>query len=330
MAIRPRMRTPWLQYAYLVMILVCAGCTSIGGPSGLVRTPIDPASRQASCPPGRPVDAIAPPANPRFAHVLIVVLENQNYGDVHGDLFFGAPAKQGATFTDFHGLFHPSYSNYLAMVAGNEIRTHFDLRIDVHERTIADLLKSRGLTCKNYAEGYPEQLDQYSHHCFTGDRLNRYVRKHVPFMSFIPIQQYECHNIVPASQFATDVMNNRLPTYALYSPDLDHDGHNPRNDSKQGLANASTWLKSFWALYGHHLNLKDTLVVVTFDESHSDTHDMKNHIYTVFLGDVVRAGEYHGHYNHYNVLRTIEENFGLGTLADGDGCAKPIGDIWKK
>jgi hypothetical protein len=34
-------------------------------------------------------------------------------------------------------------------------------------------------------------------------------------------------------------------------------------------------------------------------------------------------------YTHYNVLRTIEDNFGLQPTAAGDRDAVPITDIWK-
>jgi hypothetical protein len=34
-------------------------------------------------------------------------------------------------------------------------------------------------------------------------------------------------------------------------------------------------------------------------------------------------------YNHYNVLRTIEDNFGLEPLTANDRDAAPITDIWK-
>jgi hypothetical protein len=34
-------------------------------------------------------------------------------------------------------------------------------------------------------------------------------------------------------------------------------------------------------------------------------------------------------YNHFNVLRTIEHNFGLSPVGDMDAKAKPITDIWE-
>ena len=34
-------------------------------------------------------------------------------------------------------------------------------------------------------------------------------------------------------------------------------------------------------------------------------------------------------YNHYNLLRTIEANFGLCALGAGDAGAKAITSVWK-
>ena len=35
------------------------------------------------------------------------------------------------------------------------------------------------------------------------------------------------------------------------------------------------------------------------------------------------------HYTHYNVLRTVEDNFGLEPLTANDREAEPIAGIWK-
>lgn len=136
-------------------------------------------------------------------------------------------------------------------------------------------------------------------------------------MSFIQIQQHECVNIVHSSQLAQDLTNNLLPSYMFYSPNLDN----------YGLAFASKWLQVFLEpLRQNQAFMKDTLIVVTFDESAGGQGDT-NHIYTVFLGDMVKPGEYNEKYNHYYVLRSIEDNFSLSTLADGDGAAKPITNV---
>jgi hypothetical protein len=62
-----------------------------------------------------------------------------------------------------------------------------------------------------------------------------------------------------------------------------------------------------------------TLIVLTFDES---IPYGENNIYTVLLGDMVNQGTVEGgRYNHYSLLRTIEENFQLGTLGRNDAKA---------
>ena len=67
-----------------------------------------------------------------FDRVLIVVLENGDYEAAVKDANLAALAAQGASFTNFHALFHPSYPNYLAMVAGT------DFRIGSKRRLLAD------------------------------------------------------------------------------------------------------------------------------------------------------------------------------------------------
>ncbi len=50
---------------------------------------------------------------------------------------------------------------------------------------------------------------------------------------------------------------------------------------------------------------------MTFDESEAPERK-SNHIYTVFLGDMVKPGQkVDTHYNHYDILRTIEDILGF-------------------
>ncbi|HWJ47571.1 MAG TPA: hypothetical protein VNS62_07955, partial [Candidatus Udaeobacter sp.] len=59
-----------------------------------------------------------------FDRVLLIVLENTDYERAMQDPNLTALAAQGASFTNFHALFHPSYPNYLAMVAGTDFGLH--------------------------------------------------------------------------------------------------------------------------------------------------------------------------------------------------------------
>jgi Phosphoesterase family len=294
------------KYALLFLVV---GCFVWGGGSGRKASA---RLRKRSAPLAK---ESAPLAAHGFGHVLIIVLENQNYGDAIADPYLGSLAKQGASLSNFHQLSHPSYPNYLAMIDGKTNQPTSNQQLSLNEKTIGDLLEAKGLTWKNYAEGYPGS-------CFPGSSAGLYARKHVPFMSFIHDQD-DCDNIVPGSELVEDLKNHALPNYMFYSPDTDDDGHDT------GLAFGSKWLQGFLEpLRRDQAFLKETLVVVTFDESAGGAGDT-NHVYTVLLGDMVRPGEYKERYNYFNVLRTIEENFGLSPLADGDGGAKPITNVWK-
>jgi hypothetical protein len=276
---------------------------------------------------------------------LIIVLENQDYDVVMSQDYFRGLAQRGALFTHFTGLFHPSYANYLALIGGKYFGTISDDQRDIPrwERTIADLLEAKGLTWRQYAEGYPGRCDLVE--TASG---GRYKRKHVPFMSFESITRdaTRCAHVVPAVQFDAD----GLPNFALYSPDMCHDGHDVCGSalehvkgwigeipgarriglgSTRDLDQAAAWLQGFLEpILADPGVMRDTLVVVTFDESEDDTN---NHIYTVFLGGMVQPGARVDEcYDHYNLLRTIEDNFGLGTLGAEDERSVPIaGSLWR-
>jgi len=69
-----------------------------------------------------------------------------------------------------------------------------------------------------------------------------------------------------------------------------------------------------------------TLLIVTIEEGRDGTND----IVTAIAGEGVRAGAVsRAWYNHYSVLRTIEELLHLGTLTEHDAKADVIRDVWR-
>jgi len=251
-----------------------------------------------------------------FDRVLIVVLENTNYSTAIREPYLRDLASQGTLFSNFHGVIHPSYQNYLALVGGRLFFTLGGRQRTLNAPSVVDLIEKRGLTWKNYAEGYPGN-------CFLGSQEGHYVRRHVPFLSFKSIQEHpeRCARVVPAQQFDQDRASGQLPNFMLYTPNMDNTGHDT------GVGFASLWLKSFLdPLLADASFMERTLVVVTFDESRDYWH---NHIYTLFLGPMVKQGFVDAErYSLYHLLRTVEDNFGLGTLSIGDGGADPVLSAW--
>ena len=258
-------------------------------------------------------------------------------------------AAHGASFSNFHALFHPSYPNYLAMVAGTDFGVDRRVRLladrqvnfpnDAAHKTIADRLIGAGLDFKNYAEELPEGNCPYriDNQHVANSKKGDYARRHVPFMSFGEVQEKWCDRVVRVdssknnSLFGDDNLFVKdakagLVAYSFYSPNMTNDGHN----TNVGVAGA--WVSNFLDRTFPEKLRKGTLVVVTFDES---DHNADNRIFTLFLGDMVKDGSQQEpkvldrYYTHYSVLRTIEDNFGLQPLAAGDRDAAPIMDIWK-
>jgi Phosphoesterase family len=277
-----------------------------------------------------------------FDRVVIIVLENGDYEAAVKDKNLADLAAHGASFSNFHALFHPSYPNYLAMIAGTDFGVHdrglffansqVNFPNDAAHKTIADRLIASGLDFKNYAEELPQgncpfRIDNQR----VGGKKGDYTRRHVPFLSFKEVQEKWCDRVVRVDSgdddnfFVKDAKAG-LVAYSFYSPNMNNDGHNTN------LRVASESLHKFLETTFPEKMRKGTLVIVTFDES---DHNADNRIFTLFLGDMVKESKEQDpkvldrYYTHYNVLRTIEDNFGLEPLAAGDRNAAPITDIWK-
>jgi Phosphoesterase family len=92
-----------------------------------------------------------------FDHVLIIVLENQDFEPVWQHPYMHTLATRGSLLAQFHGVRHPSYPNYLAMVGGQAFDIADAVQQELNARTIADLLEEKQLTWTQYAEGFPGQ-----------------------------------------------------------------------------------------------------------------------------------------------------------------------------
>jgi phosphoesterase family protein len=342
-------RRLFLAVCFTLGALVCvAPCTLQGQSITSVETNQAEAAKPAQEKKDDAAQAAAKSSAHHFDRVVIIVLENGDYEVAVQDKNLAALAAKGASFSNFHALFHPSYPNYLAMVAGTDFGIHrrgrylADRQVnfpnDAAHKTIADRLIAGGLDFKNYAEELPQGICPFridSQHV-SKRKAGDYVRRHVPFLSFGEVQEKWCDRVVGVDSgkansllgednFVKDAKAG-LVAYSFYTPNMNDDGHN----TNVGVAGA--WVSKFLDKTFTEKLRKGTLVIVTFDESDRNSD---NRIYTLFLGDMVKDASQQDpkvlgrHYTHYNVLRTIEDNFGLQPLAEGDREAAPITDIWK-
>ncbi len=261
---------------------------------------------------------VEPQSPPRVDKVMIVVLENANYADALTQPFLRQLAASGALLTNFTAVGRPSLPNYIALTAGTQAGLTSNGPVSLDLPHIGDLLEAKDKTWEVYAESYPGR-------CFLGARSGAYVRKHVPFLSFKNVQNdaRRCAHIVEASEIDRDAAAGNLPHYSLYIPDEKNDGHDT------GVGFADRWMsRAFGPRLKNPAFTKDLLLVVTFDEAAGG--DRSNHVYTALVGQPVLTSSISNKpYNHYSLLRTIEDALGIGSLGKNDAAASPIAGVWK-
>jgi hypothetical protein len=271
-------------------------------------------------------------AGRHFDHVVLVVMENQGSRQALADPNIATLVKAGAWFSNYHALAHPSLPNYLGLVGGNTfgvVRDH--VTAPIQAPTIVARLEAKRLSWKAYAEDYPGA-------CFLGSGAGQgyltpkakptalYGRQHVPFLSFASIQsdRARCSHVVNAREFMRDARAGKLPNYAFYTPNMFNDGHDT------GLERSTAWLKDFvQSLRSTVAMHQRTLLVITWDEGGGEDF-RSNRVLAILIGDGIVPGRYADWLTHYSLLRTIEDNFGLPPIADGDANASPVPDkVWR-
>jgi len=280
-------------------LLVVAACSPA--------RPAAPASSSASS--GSPSGAAAVEL-PQPAHVLVAVFENEDAAAV-----IGAPeapyltglAASGATLTDAHGETHPSQPNYLALFSGStQGVTDDSCPLTFSGPNLAGQLLDAGRTFVGYSEGLPAPGD-------TSCKAGRYVRKHNPWVDFpqLSAEVNQPFTALPADYAA-------LPTVAFVVPDLCNDMHDC------GVAAGDAWARRHLAPYADWARTHDSLLIVTFDE---DSGSADNLIPTFLVGPMVVPGPSGQRVDHYSVLRTVEDMYGLPALGEAAN-REPISGIW--
>ncbi|HEY3170877.1 MAG TPA: alkaline phosphatase family protein, partial [Thermoanaerobaculia bacterium] len=150
---------------------------------------------------------------------------------------------------------------------------------------------------------------------YTGCTSGNYARKHNPWVNFTNVSS---GTNLTFHEFPADY--SRLPTVSFVVPNLCNDMHDC------SVATGDTWLKNNLDDYVQWGMTHNSLFVLTFDEGSGS--DSTNHITTIFVGPMVLPGDYGTRIDHYTVLRTLEELYGLAPTGNA-ASASTILDIWQ-
>lgn len=235
---------------------------------------------------------------PFYRHVVLAIFENRQQPQIIGSSdasYLTGLSKRGANFTRSFAVEHPSQPNYLDLFSGsNQGLTNDSCPHSYEADNLASQLDSAGMSFVGYSEGLPEAG---STACVSGG----YARKHAPWANFTNLDQGQVGK--PLTDFPQNF--DELPQVSWVVPNLCNDMHDCP------VATGDAWAREHLGPYERWAKRNESLMIVTFDE---DDYTGSNRIATVFAGARVKSGDFSEPIDHFTVLRTIEDIFGLSPL----------------
>jgi phosphatidylinositol-3-phosphatase len=303
--------------------------------------------------PSTTVTTVPVATGPTVGHVFVINLENKSYAKTWGTrsaakYLNDKLVPMGQLLTQYYGTSHASLGNYITQISGQPSNpaTDGDCAVFTEYRngrgcvypssvqTIADQLDGAGRSWKSYQEDmrtpcrHPRIGDRDT--TLVARRDDMYATRHNPFVYFHSIiDTPQCKaNVVDLQALDADIgAAERTPSLVYITPNLCHDGHDtPCVDGQPGgLVSADkflqTWVPKILASPAYEA---DGLLVITLDESDNDASSCcgqkkgagGGRIGTLLLSPHVKAGTTNKTpYNHYSLLCSIEDAFGLPHLA---------------
>jgi phosphatidylinositol-3-phosphatase len=236
-----------------------------------------------------------------------------------------------------------------------------------HVPTIANQLAARQRTWKGYLEDMgrdPRREASTCGHPSIGARdatqqaspRDQYATKHDPFVYFHAIlDSSSCGtNVVELARLESDLrVADSTPSFSFIVPNLCHDGHDHScaNGERGGLAAADRFLAAWVPRITQAPAFRDGLLIVVFDEAGSDASACCDEIPgpnaehpgvagpgggrtgAVLLSPFIAPGTVSDEpYNHYALLRSLEDVFGLPYLgyAGRPGLAAFGSDVYSR
>jgi hypothetical protein len=242
-------------------------------------------------------------------HIVVVIMENHTYGSIIGNdsaapnINAWARESKTALFTNSFAIEHPSQPNYLDLFSGsNQGVTHDTTSVNSPFTTpnLARALLDRSLSYISYSEGLPFVG-------YNGEKIGAYARKHNPVANWMGTGTNQVPPDLnrPFTDFPYQGFDS-LPTVSYVIPNLVNDMHDGVNPVR--INTGDRWLAQNLGAYKEWAKSHNSLLIITFDE---DDYTGRNQIATMFIGAMVKGGNYNNLINHFNVKRTIEDMYSL-------------------
>jgi Phospholipase C len=261
---------------------------------------------------------------PAFKHVFVVVEENNNYSSVIGNSsmpYLNSLANTYGLATQYYADTHPSIGNYFMLTTGKIITNNDSFTGTVTADNVVRHLLTAGKTWKSYEESLPKVG-------YLQPDIGNYARRHCPLSYFSDVvnSSSEKLNLVPFTEFSSDLVSGHLPSYSFITPNLCNDAHNC------SLATADAWLKkNISPLISSSVFKDGGLLIIVFDESANDNSHGGGRVAWVAVSPEFSKLKYKSSklYQHQNTLRLTMQALGLSSFPGAAASASDMSEFLK-
>jgi hypothetical protein len=294
----------------------------------------------------------APPVSTvgQLDHVFLVYMENKGYTNIVGSP--NAPVintyfNTYGSANQMYAITHPSTPNYSAVVGGSDFNINYDCDENcVDAPNLSNTFADAGRSWAAYEQN-------------GGGYTNAGELGFLTFSNIYNNADLVNSHILPLTQMATDLEDPATtPNFAWWAADEDNNMEGPVDTLKGILSfaisqvtnqqynvkagddfisqtiptimSSNTWLDP----------TQKSVIFLTFDEDNNNLSlgfdNQGNHIVFIAIPSpgAVAAGMKSGNfqvstrYDHYSLMRTIEESLGVAPLTQNDRYAVPMNDFW--
>jgi len=264
---------------------------------------------------------------PHSKHVMLVIEENHSFAEVLSSMpWLTSMGSQFAFANDYHADAVGSALDYYWLSSGSgELNfgcSGAGCTKPITDNNIFRVLTAAGVSWKVYADALPQPG-------YMGGDTGTYVERHnhAKWYSDVINNPQLQQNMVPFTQFATDMAAGKLPAYSLIVPDVNHDAHNGT------LAQADTWLQGNVAPALKQAYFQaggDGMLIVTFDECDGAVGACPEQVYTAVIGPNVKPHFQSSLlYKHENALRTMLDALGVTSYPGASATAADMSDFFR-
>jgi len=288
--------------AIFVAIIACGGGDK--APASTAYGQASPTSSTASAALVLPTDPQQRPAQIVTPQVFVIVMENTGLDRALQSQPIARLASASALATNYRAVARPSLPNYLALTSGS---TWGIADNDYHALPTADLgtqLTTAGVSWRAYMEGMTKEAG-----CMRSPYP--YALKHNPFAYY----GGACpSNVVPIEALDADLAGV-TPNFVWITPGLCHDGHDCAIDV------AGAWLGGLVSrILSSDAWRAGVMLFIVWDEGDGGDGNL---VPLIVLTKEATATRIETQYDHYSLLATIEDIFGLPRLGAA-ATARPL------